>query len=396
MLYAFGVFMPAMQRSLGWSKLTLSGAMSLALIVSGFVGLKLGRMLDSKNPKLLMTGGSIVGVVGMLLWSVATTPLTYYFAWAVIGVAMGSTFYEPAFAVVTKWFNPEQCRRALTVITMTAGLASTIFLPLEQWLIDQYGWRGALRVLALILGGFTIPLHALFVGPPPTSSHEVVAPPTAAVAPTGTTAVQPAASTADMSTSEAVRDPRFHAMFASGVLVGLTFSALIAHQVSFLQERGWNASRAAAATGAIGLWQVGGRFVFTPVRRWCSSTQVTVAVYGFQAVALLILALSASPPMVAAYILFTGVSRGMSTLVRATLVAEIFGSANYGAISARLALGGTFAQAVGPLLGGALRSGPGGYITMLWVLLTFAVLATVFAARIHRSPGHLAPPLQGV
>ncbi len=386
MLYGFGVFMPAMQATLGWSKLTLSGAMSVALVVSGFVGLKLGRLFDSNNPRLLMTGGSVVAVVGVLLWSVATTTVSFYLAWVVIGVAMGSTFYEPAFAVVTKWFDGEQRRLALTFITLVAGLASTIFLPLEQWLIDEFGWRNALRVLALILGGVAIPLHAFFVGPPPNVVRHLEANPAETFRDT----------TAAMSTSDAVRDPRFHAMFGAGVLLGLTFATLIAHQVSFLQERGWNPSTAAAATGAIGLWQVGGRFVFAPISRWCTSGQVTVAVHGLQAVALLLLALSASRPMVAVYIACTGVARGMSTLVRATLVAEIFGSANYGAIAARLAIGSTVAQAVGPLLGGALRTGPGGYETMLWVLVATGALATGFASRIHRVPAsQLKPQVSG-
>ena len=41
---------------------------------------------------------------------------------------MSTVLYEPAFAVVTAWFE-RQRTRALTALTLLAGLASTIFMP---------------------------------------------------------------------------------------------------------------------------------------------------------------------------------------------------------------------------------------------------------------------------
>ena len=49
----------------------------------------------------------------------------------------------------------------MTAMTLVAALASFIFLPLSQALIDAYGWRDALLVLAAILGATTVPLHAI-------------------------------------------------------------------------------------------------------------------------------------------------------------------------------------------------------------------------------------------
>ena len=61
----------------------------------------------------------------------------------------------PAFTVVAKWFrSAEVRRRALTAVTL-AALASCIFLPLSQALIDARGWRDALVILAVILAVVT-------------------------------------------------------------------------------------------------------------------------------------------------------------------------------------------------------------------------------------------------
>lgn len=73
----------------------------------------------------------------------------FYLVWAGIGLAMAATLYEPAFAVVARWFTAGR-DRALLLVTFAGGLASTIFLPLTGWLVDGQGWRGALVVLAVL------------------------------------------------------------------------------------------------------------------------------------------------------------------------------------------------------------------------------------------------------
>ena len=65
---------------------------------------------------------------------------------------MAAVLYEPAFTVLAKHFPAAaERRRAMTALTLVAALASFIFLPLAQALIEAYGWRDALLVLAVIL-----------------------------------------------------------------------------------------------------------------------------------------------------------------------------------------------------------------------------------------------------
>ena len=40
--------------------------------------------------------------------------------------------------------------RALTTITLMAGFASTVFIPLAGWLVQIQGWRPSLVTLAVI------------------------------------------------------------------------------------------------------------------------------------------------------------------------------------------------------------------------------------------------------
>ena len=92
-----------------------------------------------------MTAGSIAGVLLVLAWSRIEGLVAFYALWIALGLVMAAVLYEPAFTVLAKHFPaPAERRRAMTAMTLVAALASFIFLPLTQALIDAHGWRDAL------------------------------------------------------------------------------------------------------------------------------------------------------------------------------------------------------------------------------------------------------------
>src|SRR5215216_5560990 len=152
--YAFAVFLVPMQSELGWSTPEITGAYSLALLVTMILSPPLGYWLDRAGPRVPMTLGSVLGTVLLVAWARVENLPGFYVIWAGIGVALALTLYEPAFAAASTWFERGRSR-ALLILTTVAGLASTIFLPAAGWLIERLGWRDAL------LGLSTIPAHAL-------------------------------------------------------------------------------------------------------------------------------------------------------------------------------------------------------------------------------------------
>jgi hypothetical protein len=55
-----------MQEELGWSRAALTGAFSLAQLVSGLAAIPVGRWLDQHGPRLLMTIGSCLAMLLVL------------------------------------------------------------------------------------------------------------------------------------------------------------------------------------------------------------------------------------------------------------------------------------------------------------------------------------------
>ena len=81
-------------------------------------------------------------------------------AWIFAGFAMSGVFYAPAFAALTRFFAADAVR-ALTVLTLVAGLASTVFAPLTAVLASQMSWQHTYLVLAAVIAVVTIPAHLI-------------------------------------------------------------------------------------------------------------------------------------------------------------------------------------------------------------------------------------------
>jgi len=374
--YGFTAFLRPVSDELGWSRGAMSAAFSVALLVQGAAGVVVGRWLDRHSPRLLMTSGSVAATLGVVAWSRVEQLWAFVVLWALLGAVMSTILYEPAFTVVTKWFRAGR-RRALTAVTLVAGLASTIFLPLENWLIETYGWRNALLVLAALLGGVTIPLHALVLRSP-------AGPPAVPAASSAVATPAVAAGPADTDVRAALRSARF--WFLAGAFVGASFvtSALAVHQVALLTDAGHPAAFAAGATGALGAMQLPGRLLFAPLERLSSRRVTTVVVFGALTVGVAILAASTSAAAVWTFVVVYGMGRGMSTLLRATLVADLFGATHYGAIGGVLSACTTAATAAGPLVAGLLFDLSGNYDRLLVGLVGLAAVAVVLSAMVER------------
>jgi MFS family permease len=112
-----------------------------------------------------MTAGSLAGVGLTLAWSAVTDLLQLYVVFAGIGVVTAMVLYEPAFAAVARWMRRSERAAAVLWITLAAGFASTIFMPIAALLTESLGWRGALRWLAVVVLVLTALPHALLSEP---------------------------------------------------------------------------------------------------------------------------------------------------------------------------------------------------------------------------------------
>jgi MFS family permease len=363
--YAFAVLLIPMQQELGFSTAELTGAFSLALLVSAVAGIAVGRYLDRRSPRGLMTAGSIAATALVVAWSQVEGLAAFYALWIAIGVVMAVVLYEPAFTVLAKWFpDASERRRAMTALTLVAALASFIFMPLTQALVDAHGWRDALLILAAVLGAITVPLHALALRRAPRPRR---AAPSRSSVPAG----------------QALRSVRFWLLSTAFFLGTFTGIAMTFHAIPFLLERGYGAPFAAFAVGLIGVSQIPGRAVFALIGARLPAELRISAVFVLIAAGIAVMVGVDATALILAGLVLLGMGNGMATLARATAIADIYGGAAYGTINSVAAAGTTVARAAGPVAA-AVYAAAVGYSSLLWSLAGIAAVAAVLAYRAER------------
>jgi MFS family permease len=361
--YAFAALQSSITADTGWSGVAVTGAFSLSQFVAGGAGIWVGRHIDAVGPRRVMTAASLVAVPGVGAVALAPTLGVFYLGWVLVGVAMAGALYPPAFAALTRWGGARRVR-ALTTLTLVAGLASTVFAPLASVLDDALGWRQAYLVLLGGLVVITLPLHWRGLDHPWRAADH----PAHHVERSGTVAA-------------VSRSTPFVLLTAANALTALAVFAVVINLVPMLVEAGMSRNLAAVALGLGGVGQVLGRLGYA---RFAATTSVTSrGVIVLAGVALTTAALALAPASSGVLIgigMALGLARGVYTLVQATAVTDRWGPASYGALNGILTAPALVAGAAAPFAGAMLADLLGSYADAFLVLAGLAAVAAVLMA----------------
>ncbi|WP_407074794.1 MFS transporter [Saccharopolyspora sp. SCSIO 74807] len=368
--YAFPVLAGDITATTGWPTAAITAALSASQLVAALVGIPVGRWLDRHGPRGVMTAGSALAAPAMI--AVATAPNLAWFlaAWLLAGVAMGAVLYPPAFAALTRWHGPDRVR-ALTILTLAAGLASTVFAPLTAALAAILDWRGTYLVLAAILALITIPGHWFGLALPwpahPETENEQ-------------DKVDPGA---------VARSRSFLTLIVALSLAAFATFAVVINLVPLLAERGIGTGTAAVALGLGGAGQVLGRLGYTTLTRRTTVRARTALILLAMAVTTALLGVLTSVAALTVAAILAGTARGVFTLLQATAVTDRWGPRYYGQLTGLLSAPLTITMALAPFAGAGLAGLLGGYATTFLVLGAVAVAAALLS--LATKPGRNVP-----
>ncbi|MFI9411517.1 MFS transporter [Nocardia gamkensis] len=355
LFYAFPVLLGHITTDTGWSATTLTAAFSAGQLVAALAGIPIGRWIDRHGPRGVMTAGSILTIPALILVAAASHPGWFFAGWLSTGIAMAAVLYPPAFAALTRWHGPNRVR-ALTVLTLVAGMASTVFAPLTAAISMHLDWRATYLVLAVILAVVTVPGHwfGLRLPWPPRPDAE---PEHAHLTDPGPIA----------------RSRSFLALAVALSAAGFASFAVVVTLVPLLTERGLDNGLAAVALGLGGAGQVASRIGYSAfAARTGIRTRTVVILLAIAATTALLGVFTTAWTLIPAAIA-AGMSRGVFTLLQATAVSDRWGTGHYGRLTGLLAAPLMITMASAPFAATALAS-LFGYAT------TFLLLAALAAA----------------
>jgi predicted MFS family arabinose efflux permease len=376
--YSFAVLLTPLAHDLYTSTTAVTGAFTAAVLVGAAAAIPVGRWLDRHGGRALMTAGSVAGAGLLALLSTVDSLVGLYAVWIGVGLASAVSLYEAAFAViVARYPDPRRRANALLAVTVVAGFASSIFLPLTGALVDQYGWRTAVLILAAIHAVVTVPLHAAVLRRPP---HQ-----------TGTDRIGHATTTDTGDTNArrraihtAVHDRHFWILTIAFVANAAALAALSVHLVAYLVELGHPAVFAATISGLLGVLSVTGRLAITGLQRHLRTTTAVAGVFTIQALAASTLPLIGHSTVGAVGgVTAFGLGFGVATIARPALLATRYDTTGFATIAGITTVPMTIAKAGAPLAAAALHAAADSYTP---ILLATAVACLIAAAGIAVTP----------
>lgn len=356
---AFGIFFKSLLADFGWPRATLAGAHSMAFVLSGLLGIFVGRLNDRLGPRAVMTVTAFLFGLGLFLMSkVNAVWQTYLFYGFIVGMGMSSVDVI-ALSTTARWF--ERRRGTMSGIVKVGTGAGQMCIPFAaSILIAAYGWRTSFVIIAVFVVLMLAGTAQLLRRDP---SQKGLLPDGAAQ--TGTKALN--ALEKGLSLHEALRTRQFWTICLTNLTVVFCLMSVMLHIAPHVTDIGHSAKIAAGVLSTIGGASMAGRFFigFAADRagnRACMVFCIFVLISAF-------LWLQVAKPLWMLYLfaVFYGIGHGGFFTIISPLVAEHFGIRSHGVLFGLVAFAGTVGGAIGPILAGHLFDITGSYRSAFWI-----------------------------
>lgn len=375
--YIFAALLIRWEMAEGWSKTTLTGAFTGAILMAAIFSPIAGRWVDRGQGPRVLCGAALIGACLVALLPAAKNEWMFVSIYLGLGACLGCCLYETCFAFVTRTRGNES-KRAITLITLFAGFASTLSFPLCHAISEAFGWHSA---------AFTLSAMVIFIGVPLIwtaasfleKTHQQSEADMAAAA--SATAPEPKPAPVRL-----IKNPVFWLIAGGFALLAGNHGIVINHMLPIMDDRGLSGDAAVLTASMVGPMQVAGRLAMMAVENRISSHAITTACFfavGGAAAALFYS--TAVPMLLVLFVILQGSGHGVTSIMRPVIVRELMGEKNFGAISGAIAVPYLIMWAAAPLLGSLLWAA-GGYDLALMVIGAFAVIGLIS----YRGAVHLA------
>ena len=364
---AFGVFFKPLLADFGWSRATLSGAQSLALLIAGFLGILVGRLNDRFGPRVVMTVAGFFFGLGLLLMSgLNNVWQLYLFYGVVVGIGLSSIDIIPL-STTARWFVRR--RGMMTGIAKVGTGTGQFVIPLvASILIAAYGWRtsyiiiGAIAMVLLISIGQLLRRDPTRMGLLPDGDRE-----------SQTESSKPAET--GFYLHEALRTRQFWTICLAYLATMFCLLIIMVHIVPHATDIGISSTTAAGILSAIGGISMAGRFITGIAIDRIGNRLSMIICFILLISALMWMQLARELWMLYLFAVVYGFGHGGLFTVISPIVAEYFGLRSHGALFGIVFFSSMVGGAIGPVIAGHIFDTTGSYSLAFWVCTAVGALA---------------------
>ena len=334
--YLPAVLAEPIARETGWPQTWVVGGLSIGLLVAALISPLVGRTIDRKGGRFVLSFSAIAISMGQLGLATSTTLALYMIAWILIGLGMGAGLYNAAFATLGRIYGSE-ARTPITTLTLFGGFASTVCWPISAFFVSSMGWRGTCVAYAAMILFIVLPIY-LFVVPRVSKDFDA----------RDKTSVQ-------TQMEENRKRPTsliFATLSLTMTLAAFISSLLSVHLLTILQAGGISLAASVSLGALVGPSQVAARTIEMALARfhhpiWTKFASVSCLAIG-------LFALWGDFTIIPIALALYGAGIGLESVARGTVPLALFGSNEYATLMGKLAMPSMLAQAFAPSIGAML------------------------------------------
>ena len=386
------VLIVPLEHAFGWSRSTISAAISLNILLLGVVGPFTTALLQTLGVKRTMLLALCVLLVATTLSGFIEEPWQLFATWGVlVGVASGTGGAGLAATVANRWFVT---RRGLVVGLLMAANASgqLVFLPLMASLAESGSWRLVSWVLAAAIAAM-IPVVLLLL---PESPDRVRLTPFGS--PAGQPPTPPARATGNpvlvafQGLGTGIRSVDFWLLSATFFICGFSANGIVGtHLIAYCMDHGIAEVAAAGLLAAMGVFDLVG----TTMSGWLTdrydSRVLLFWYYGLRGLSLLALPFTDFDMVsLSVFTVFYGLDFIATIPPTVALATRAFGPAAAPVIVSWIFCGHQIGASVAALSGGVVRGVTGSYFGAFLGAGALCLLAALLVLRIGARPTALA------
>ena len=374
--YGHGVFLDPLRAKHGWSKGSISLAVTLYFTTTSILGLFIGRQVDRFGPRPIMIIGAVLAGLGFSLLGFIRELWQLYLVYLFIALGWSASSMIPINTVITNWFIR---RRGLAMSLVMNGLSmgGIILVPCATWLISRWGLQTTLPILGGLFWVVIIPLAVLVIKRRPADIGQF---------PDGwpledhdedsESSISYAAQIRVWTRREAMGTAAFWAIALSFLAAMTAQVAYLMHQISFLSQT-LGASGAASAVSLTAGASIAGRLALGTLVDRIDKRYATMGLLFFQAAAVLSLAFFNHVVVLYAGTFTFGLTMGGILMMQSLITGECFGMVSFATISGTIGLFVGGGSALGPAIAGFIFDATQSYQIAFAIFAAISLLGAV-------------------
>ena len=377
--YGHGVILDPLRSLHGWSKGTISSAVTLYFFTAGIMGLVIGRTIDRYGPKWVLLIGAIIIGTGFLFLSLIDSVWQLYAIYFFMALGFSCTSLIPVNTLITNWFIRKR-GFAMSLTNTGLSVGGIVMVPLASFIIIHWGLAIALPFLGAVYCVVVV-VSALFIKQRPSDLDQFPdgEPPEMTPSDKPSSTLSYSAQMRLWSRSQAIRTVSFWSIVIAFLLALAGQIAFLVHQVSFLSQY-LGVSGAATAVSITASASIVGRLWLGTFVDRVDKRLVIMVCFLLQGIAVITLAHYHNVVILYLGTLIFGITMGNIIMMQSLITAECFGLVSFATVSG---LAGVFTMsgaAFGPTIAGFIYDATRSYQTAFTI---FAIMSAIAALVIY-------------